>query len=149
MVLWLLLSGHYNWLLISMGLVSVLVTLLLAHKMKLIDGQSHPIHLFSKIIRLWVVLSGKIIVSNIDVTLRVLGIRPISPCLVKLKLDQNSDLGKVIYANAITLTPGSASLHIEDGFLYVHTISEEGAQSLLRGEMAKIIPQQAAKEELT
>jgi multicomponent Na+:H+ antiporter subunit E len=45
-----------------------------------------------------------------------------------------------MYANAITLTPGSASLHIEDGYLFVHTISKEGAEELIAGDMIKIIP---------
>ncbi len=145
MALWLLLSGHYDPLLISMGVVSVLFSLFMARRMEAIDKESHPIHLSAKLIKFWIVLAGKIFSANIDVTLRILGIRPVEPQLIKLKLNQCSDLTKVIYANAITLTPGSASLHIEDGYLYVHTISKEGAQELLNGDMAKIIPTDGGK----
>ncbi len=138
--LWLLLSGHYNALLISLGVVSVILTLIISRRMELIDAQSHPIHLTFKLIGFWLRLFVKIVQSNIDVSLRILGLRKVEPQLIKVKLDQPSDLSKVIYANAITLTPGSASLHIEGDELYVHTISAQGAQDLLDGDMAKIIP---------
>ncbi len=138
--LWLLLSGHYDILLISMGVASVLFTIYMSHRMKIIDDEGHPIHLKGQFFKFWFILSGKIFTSNIDVALRILGVKPIQPQLIKLKLDQDSDLSKVIYANAITLTPGSASLHIEDGYLFVHTISREGAEELLNGDMAKLIP---------
>lgn len=140
MALWLLLSGHYDPLLISFGVVSVLFSLYIAKRMDIIDKDSIPIHLTAKLVKFWVVLAGKIFTANIDVTLRIVGIRPVEPQLIKLKLNQCSDLTKVVYANAITLTPGSASLHIEDGYLYVHTISKEGAKELLDGDMAKLIP---------
>ena len=121
MVLWLLLSGHFTPLLMGFGLASVILTLLISQRMKLIDRQSHPIHLLPRLIRYWIILFGKIITANIDVAARILGLKPIEPHLIRLKLTQESDLIKVIYANAITLTPGSASLHIEDDWLYVHT----------------------------
>lgn len=140
MALWLLLSGHYEPLMICFGVVSVLFSLYIAKRMGTIDKDSIPIHLLAKLAKFWVVLAGKIFTANVDVTLRILGIRPVEPQLIKLKLNQCSDLTKVVYANAITLTPGSASLHIEDGYLYVHTISKEGAQELLDGDMAKLIP---------
>jgi multicomponent Na+:H+ antiporter subunit E len=140
MALWLLLSGHYNALFISFGVVSVLFTLYLSKRMDAIDYHSHPIHLSAKLCKFWLVLAGKIFTSNIDVALQILGFRPIQPQLIRLKLMQGSDLTNVIYANAITLTPGSASLHIEDGYLYVHTISKQGAADLLQGDMANIVP---------
>ncbi|GAA0858198.1 Na+/H+ antiporter subunit E [Aliiglaciecola litoralis] len=140
MALWLLLSGHYNALLISLGVVSVLFTLYMSKRMDAIDHESHPIHISAKLIKFWVLLAGKVFTANIDVALRILGFRPTEPQLIKLKLNQCSDLTKVIYANAITLTPGSASLHIEDGYLYVHTISKQGAQDLLNGDMEPLIP---------
>lgn len=146
MVLWLLLSGHYDFLLISMGVASVVFTMYMSHRMKIIDSEGHPVHISGRLIKFWFILAVKIFASNIDVAMRILGIKPINPQLIKLKLDQDSDLSKVIYANAITLTPGSASLHIEDGYLFVHTISREGAEELLNGDMAKLIPQDISGE---
>lgn len=141
LALWLLLSGHYDALLVSMGVISVIFTMYMSHRMKIIDAEGHPVHLSGKLFKFWFVLAAKIFASNIDVAMRILGFKPINPQLIKLKLDQDSDLSKVVYANSITLTPGSASLHIEDGYLFVHTISKEGAEELLNGDMAKLIPQ--------
>lgn len=139
--LWVLLSGHLEPLLLGFGVLSVLFSLYIARRMDVVDHESHPIHLTFKLLKFWLILGKKIFQANIDVTLRILGIRPVEPQLIKLKIEQSSDLSKAMYANSITLTPGSASIHIEEGELYVHTISRQGAQELFDGEMAEIIPQ--------
>lgn len=140
MALWLLLSSHFDPLMISFGVASVIFTLMICKRLKLVDHESLPIHMIGGLLKFWVKLGVKILVANLDVTLRILGIKPVSTQLIKIPLPQTDDLSNAIYANAITLTPGSASLHIEDGYLYVHTISTEGAQELLEGDMAKIMP---------
>ena len=120
--------------------VSVLVVLYISHRLNVIDHESHPIHASWSLFRYLLVLFGKIISANVDVTLRVLGIRPTQPQLIEIPLEQHNDLSKVIYANSITLTPGSASVHMEEKTLVVHTISREGAEELLDGEMARLVP---------
>lgn len=141
MALWLLLSTHFEPLMISFGVGSVLFTLIMAKRMKLVDRESMPVHMVTSLIKFWLKLAVKILVSNVDVTLRILGIKPINPQLIKIPLPKSDDLSIAMYANAITLTPGSASLHLEDGYLYVHTISKEGAEELIAGDMIKIIPE--------
>ena len=51
------------------------------------------------------------------------------------RASQTSDLGKVIYANSITLTPGTISVDVAGGYITVHALSREGADSLEAGEM--------------
>jgi multicomponent Na+:H+ antiporter subunit E len=140
MALWLLLSTHFEPLMISFGVGSVIFTLVMAKRMNLADRDSIPIHMVANLIKFWLQLGLKILVSNVDVTLRILGLKPINPQLIKIPLPKSDDLSIAMYANAITLTPGSASLHIEDGYLYVHTISKEGAEELISGDMLQIIP---------
>ncbi|MCW8092755.1 Na+/H+ antiporter subunit E [Alteromonas sp. ASW11-130] len=140
MILWLLLSGHYNPLMIGFGVVSVLITLLLSHRMRVIDEESHPVHLTGDLFKYWAVLVYKIFQANIDVVLRIIGVRPIEPQLIRIPFPQQDDLSKVIYANSITLTPGSASIEIYPDSVLVHTISKEGAQALIEGELADIFP---------
>jgi len=41
----------------------------------------------------------------------------------------------VIYANSITLTPGTVTLDLEEGHVTVHALTREGAQALASGEM--------------
>lgn len=138
--LWVLLSGHLEPLLLGFGVLSVIFSLYIARRMDVVDHESHPIHLTFKLLKFWLVLGKKIFQANIDVTLRILGFKAVEPQLIKLKMDQTTDLGKAMYANSITLTPGSASIHMEEGELYVHTISRQGAQDLFDGDIADIIP---------
>jgi multicomponent Na+:H+ antiporter subunit E len=65
--------------------------------------------------------------SNIDVALRVLspGLQ-IKPGIVKIRTNVKSDIGRVMLANSITLTPGTMTVEIKDDVLYIHWI-EVGA----------------------
>ncbi len=140
MILWLLLSGHYNPLMIGFGVVSVFLTVWLAHRMKIIDEDSHPLHLTGSLFKYWSVLAYKVLQANIDMVLRIVGVRPIEPQLIRIPFPQQDDLSKAIYANSITLTPGSASIEIYPDSVLVHTISESGAQALVEGDLADIFP---------
>ena len=45
---WLLLSGHLEPLMLGLGLASVLLTVILIRRMTLIDHESYPLHLSTK-----------------------------------------------------------------------------------------------------
>ena len=89
-------------------------------------------------------LGIKVIQSNIDVSLRILGIRPVESTFVSIKMPFDDDVAKVLYANAITLTPGSSSIALSDDVLLVHTISEQNAIDLANNDMLDIMPKQYA-----
>jgi multicomponent Na+:H+ antiporter subunit E len=56
--------------------------------------------------------------------------------MVMIKATQKTDLGLVIFANSITLTPGTISIDVEpDGQILVHAISREGTEGLEGGDM--------------
>ncbi len=134
--LWLLLSGHYNALLLSLGAVSILLVVVIALRMDVIDREGHPIHLTLKVLPYWLWLGWEIIKSNLDVVRRILSpALPISPTVLRVKASQRSALGKVIYANSITLTPGTVSINIEANEIEVHALTREAATSLRAGEM--------------
>ncbi|MDC0176463.1 Na+/H+ antiporter subunit E, partial [Planctomycetaceae bacterium] len=59
------------------------------------------------------------------------------PKLIEVPSNQKTDLGDVIYANSITLTPGTITIRIRDGVILVHALSEEAAEELLEGEMGR------------
>lgn len=147
-ILWLLLSSYFNPLMMSFGFASVLLTLWVAHRMDVVDHESHPFHLTFVLPRFWFLLFIEIIKANIDVILRVLGIRPISPTVVRIPVPHKTDLGRVIYANAITLTPGTASIEVTRNEIVVHALSEDGAKNLLSGDLAKIIPDIEVREKM-
>ena len=48
---------------------------------------------------------------------------------------QRTELARVIYADSITLTPGTLSIDLEDGSVEVHALNESYLDVLERGEM--------------
>jgi multicomponent Na+:H+ antiporter subunit E len=136
-VFWLLLSGIYSPFLVSAGLGSALAISLLAWKMKLLDREGFPAHLLGKVLfSYWPWLLKEIMKSAWAVTKCILSPRlPITPTLVEFAPTQKTDLGLVIHANSITLTPGTISVEVEPGRFLVHALTREGAASLAGSEM--------------
>jgi multicomponent Na+:H+ antiporter subunit E len=141
-VVWLLLSGMYEPLMLSFGAFSVFVSLWLTKRMLRIDQEQYTFFVTISLVKFLFKLFYKIILSNIDVTLRVLGIKPVQSTFITIDVPYDNDVARVVYANAITLTPGSASIALSDHTLLVHTISEQGAQDLADGDILNIMPAQ-------
>jgi multicomponent Na+:H+ antiporter subunit E len=139
-LLWLGLSGHFEPLLLSLGVLSTVLAVYLALRMNVIDRESHPLHLTRSLFRHWMYLLREIVVANISVAKCILWPgQTISPQLVRVPVSLKSTLGKVIYANSITLTPGTVSLRLEENSILVHTLTREGAEDLASGHLAKYI----------
>lgn len=139
---WLGLSGHFTPLLIGLGIASTLLAVHLAHRMDILDHETHPALLTLRLVRFWIFLAVEVVKANIDVIRRIL--RPgksISPQLVTLPLPQKTDLARVIYANSITLTPGTVTLRLDKDTLLVHALSREAAEDLATGRMASAVPE--------
>lgn len=60
--------------------------------------------------------------ANLDVAYRILTGK-INPGIVKISPKLRSDLAMVMLANSITLTPGTLSVDIKEGEIYVHWIN--------------------------
>ena len=133
---WLLLSGHYVPLLLTFGVVSTVIAVYVSMRMDVIDHEGHPVHLSWRAITYWPWLVWQIILANIDVAKRILtpGLS-ISPFVVVLPTSQKTELGKVIYANSITLTPGTVSMELANDQVIVHALSVEAAEDLIEGTM--------------
>lgn len=135
--LWLLLSGYFVALILGLGILSCLLVWFVSERMDKADGVDRlgdlrPIATFKY--HCW--LSVEIVKSNLDVARRVLSPNlPISPTIIYVPASQKTDLGRVIYANSITLTPGTLSIDISEGEIEVHSLSREGAEQLAEGEM--------------
>lgn len=136
-IVWLLLSGHYTYLLLGLGLLTVSLVVYLADRMDVADHEGHPMHLnFSRLIRYWVWLLREIIKSNIEVCRIIIHpALPITPTVFAVKSTQETDLGRVIYANSITLTPGTVSIDVEGNITEVHALTKPTAENLKQGVM--------------
>ncbi|MAS83301.1 MAG: hypothetical protein CMF44_01480 [Legionellales bacterium] len=88
----------------------------------------------------------QVIKSNIDVCRRILNPKlPISPRLISLKSSQSSSFARMVYANSITLTPGTISIDLDGSNIEVHSLSLEGAEGLKTGKMDKKITNSEAQ----
>ena len=125
MALWLILSGIYKPMLIGFGLVSVALVMVIVRRMDQVDGDHvqiriKPIRFFFYLF--WLLI--EITKSNWRVTKIILS-RTISirQNLFEVPYTQTSDLGQVIFANSITLTPGTLTIETESGGFLVHALS--------------------------
>jgi len=133
---WLLNSGHYSVLIVSLGFASIVLTIVISHKMDVVDHESQPIYLSRKIFGYYLWLVKEIIKANITVVKHIwLGGKSISPTLKTIKISQKTDMGKVIYANSITLTPGTVAIDLVDNEITVHALIHKDIKSLEIGEM--------------
>jgi len=138
---WIFLSGHLEPLLLGLGMASVALTVFLSRRMNVIDHESYPLHLSSKFPGFFVYIFREIVKANIDVVTRILSWRkaPISPQMIEIPQSQETDLGAVIYANSITLTPGTVTIKLSKDNLTVHALSKEAASELATGAMSEEI----------
>ena len=133
---WLLWSGHYGLLLLTFGAVSCAGVVALTRRMGILDEESVPIELVLRFLRYGPWLLWEIVRANVDVARRILDPRlPIQPRVIRVRASQRHDLSRTIYANSITLTPGTVSVDIEGDEITVHALSRDAAESLERGEM--------------
>lgn len=128
-------------LLIVLGLLSTLLSIFLSRRMNIIDHESYPFHLSMRLLRYYLFLAREIIQANLDVIKRILKPGPsISPQVITLPASKHTDLSKVVYANSITLTPGTVTLELSGEEIKVHALSKEGAADLQTGRMADAVP---------
>lgn len=91
--------------------------------MDVIDHESQPLHLDRGVFRYWLWLLKEIVLSGLAVTLCVFRSRAaISPVCFEFKVSSSSDMGKVIFANSVTLTPGTVVIDLDDNKATVHAL---------------------------
>jgi len=133
---WVLISGHNTTLMLSLGVVSIALVLYIAHRMDVVDQESQPLHITLKLPGYYAWLIKEIILANLLVVKHIwLGNRTISPTLKIIKASQKTDIGKVIYANSITLTPGTVTVNLQGDQFMVHALLRESIEDLEAGEM--------------
>lgn len=143
-VLWLLLSGHFEPLMLAFGFVSIVFVVWMAERMNVVDGESYPFSLIPRLSGFWIWLLWEIIKSNIDTAYRVLGPKSaIKPVVFDVPASQRSDLGLVVHANSITLTPGTVSLELGDGTIRVHALHPDVSKSMIESGMDSRVPAQS------
>lgn len=150
LAVWLMLSGHYDFFHIAMGVVSAAGVVALNYQLrkyyfyeeemaeasaKLTDV--YPVRL--RLLRLlfyipWLI--WQIVVASLQVAAVVLNPKmPIDPSLLKFKTKLPSESAKVILGNSITLTPGTITVQIEGDEFLVHALMDASSTGILDGSL--------------
>jgi len=120
---WLALSGHYTPLLLGFGVGSCVLVVYLSHRMGVIDAEGVPLHATFRMLAYLPWLLKEILVANIEVAKVILSpTLDISPRTVHFRGSQKTDLGRAIYANSITLTPGTITTVVYGNDFEIHAL---------------------------
>lgn len=133
---WLLWSGHFETFLVSLGLLSTLLVVAVARRMRVVDAEGAPLGLALRLPAYLPWLAWEVVRANLDVARRIVDPRlPIRPHLIRIEPGQRSDLGRVIHANSITLTPGTVSVYVDETTIKIHALTDEAAEGVRSGVM--------------
>ncbi|MAK62810.1 MAG: cation:proton antiporter [Ponticaulis sp.] len=128
-LLWWGMSFVSDPLVLSLGAISIFISVMAAMRLGLKDRETSPYHRIFGFLLYTPYLIGEIVKSNLTVIKAILSPDlDIEPTLVKVNSTCRSDLAKVIFANSITLTPGTVTLRVDDNVLLVHGLYEANAQ---------------------
>ncbi len=136
---WLLWSGIFEPFLIGLGVISCIVCMWIVTRMHIVDEEGAPAQLGLRPFTTYAPwLAMEIVKSNIEVTKIILAPDlPMHRTMIEVGAHQNSEIGRVILANSITLTPGTVAVSMEGDRILVHALSFEGAEEDLSGEMGR------------
>jgi len=139
LLFWIILSQNTKVETLCVGIIiSLLITIL---NINLINNKRLN---FKKNIVQWIsytiFLIKEIIVSNFNVAKIVLSPHVvISPQVVIIETKIKSDFHKAIFANSITLTPGTLTISLDRDKIAVHCLKDEFARGLSNSVFEKII----------
>lgn len=136
-VLWLLLSGHYTFLVTAIGAICSVGVCALASRLGILspDLRAGPFFVRAAFYLPW--LTKEAVVSALTVaraiwtpTLRI------QPQVICAKATQRTPLGLATHANSITVTPGTLSMDADTaGEIEVHALLDSTAEGVREGEM--------------
>ncbi len=144
--LWLAFSGRFEpQFLVLAALSAILVVFLTSHlfyshQPERFAPLPHGITWFTRTVLRFLVYLPKllleILVANIHVTYLVVHPRlPVSPRLVQFHTALKSEPSQVLLAQSITLTPGTITVDVQDGWFLVHVLSPTSSRSLEAGTL--------------
>lgn len=136
-LLWACLSGRIDDpISMGFGAVAVVAAVLTAWRIQSLDQEGSPYGNILGLSAYTVWLLGQIAVANISTVRRIIGGRGVSPTLVRFRTQTPPGFARLVFANSITLTPGTVTVEVEEDALLVHALDERAvtAESLAKME---------------
>lgn len=137
-VFWLALSGYFHEpLILSFGVISILLVIALCIRMKIMDEETVPYLNMPKTLTYFIWLGKEIVKANVQVVKAVLSPdMQVSPTMVKIPSTPDTEIGKTMFGNSITLTPGTVTVEMSEDEILVHALLEEMSDPKGFAEMA-------------
>ena len=127
-------SGHYNVLIVSLGIISCAFCVYVAKRGKLIDEEGLPIFFIPRLLNYLIWLFKEILKSNLS-TAKVIINGKVEPETFTVKASQITEVAKVTYANSITLTPGTVTTKMHKDVFEVHALNADFGNDIRTNEM--------------
>jgi multicomponent Na+:H+ antiporter subunit E len=150
--LWCVLSGHFNSIFLTMGAFSAIASVFIARYLQPEDvtpgttnpPQDTPAREIRKYVRFAAYLPKlalEVVRSNFHIAYVVLSFPrlPIRPLLVRFDSPSLNEVGEVLLAQSITLTPGTVTIDVQDHKFIVHALTDSSRQSLVDGTLQKMV----------
>ncbi len=128
--LWLAMSGIYdNGLILAFGVVSCAVCVWIIHRLGLVfpEAPLGGLRVFAAMRYIfWLIVE----IGKADWAVAKVILSPDLPRrqrLIKVMCQQSTDLGRALFANSITITPGTVTVETEEDCFIVHSLTDEAA----------------------
>lgn len=139
-IAWLLWSWHFEPLVIGCGVASVTFVTWLIRRLGTMDAEGVPFEINLRLYAYIPWLVKEIVESNFAVAKIILSPKMrIRPHLIRVPARQRTVLGRVIFANTITITPGTVSLDVRNDEILVHALSDTFADEEDAGKTAALM----------
>ncbi len=140
---WAVFSGKFDAFHLGLGALSALIVTWLSQDLLFTDRKKGLACRLGEACRfvgyafwlLWQIVLANVHVFKLAMTKG--GQEEMSPRVVTFKTKLKTDFAKFVYANSITLTPGTITIKIKGSQFMVHAISEVVAKDLLSGAMER------------
>jgi len=123
---WLTLSGYFIPMILTFGAISIAIVVWMFSRMRILDAETVPYMTTPLTLVYYRWLFVEIVKANMQVVKAVLSPDlEVSPTLVKIPLNTDVDIAETMFANSITLTPGTVSVDMQPDHILVHALLEE------------------------
>jgi multicomponent Na+:H+ antiporter subunit E len=130
---WVILSPDFSEQAVFLGLI-ISAFIVVYSRDLLFTTKEMPLYQFRhfwNMLQFMGILLVEIVKANIDVAKIVLSPSlPIQPHFIEVPMMLKNDINKVIYGNAVTLTPGTLTIDITDECFVIHALTDEAAEAM-------------------
>ena len=139
-IFWVVLSSKITLIQLIVGFFASLLVVFYNYDLVFNDLEATKItfKFIGRLIHLFIVLLIEIVKSNIHVMMIVLSPKmKINPGFKKMKQPLKKEFNQALFANAITLTPGTLTVDMDDEYILVHGLEMEHIDDIKKSDMQK------------